>query len=966
MVESLVALAVAFVVSLAGSRLAKHYFARFVSKESKPGKEKIRRLFPKPRLPLGGGPAILVAVALGFAVSARLDLADGLVAIAAAAAFGILGLVDDLAKARGAGLSPRLKFGIQALIAACVGVWLTFGGRFSLVFVPFVGEVNVGWGYFAWAALVIVATANAVNLADGIDGLAASSAGLAFLFYWCMNAAAPSARIPVAGALSAAAVGACAGFLVYNFPPASLLMGDAGALGLGALLAMIALISDHGTPQATWWLLLFGSVFVIDAASVLIQTGAIRLFRFPVRLLRHRVSEIYRPYLCTPLHHHFQWLGWPERSILGLFLAVGFATGAVGVLAFGRPGLWILGLAVEAAVLVAAAVQKAFAGNYFLGLAEEGDVLALYRGVPVEVVGRKLYALSKRTRIARAALPVMASESLWRAMTETEAHVLLGRIHALAGMWDEAIEEWEQVPPRSLAVRDDAVEQLGKAYYARDMLLKAVRLWEQVPIRGPATAARRADLVRAAKVRLAELAGKAHRQSLRLWREGHEATAQRQVIAQLERARALNRDLLALLASERERRSAQGEAEPDESRDLFRQMERRITRRLEEIEAALQSATSPAPVAAPGWDEQTAAACEQMGIAPADLPQAFAQSDVFPSAITAVRVWDKPSRNAIFRLSLRSDDGREFSAVAKAYQEGRVDFFAACYRRERGLLEWLRRLGCAVPRVYGGVLKDSAALLVLEDAGERTLDEHLLEADERGRLRLLRQAAETLADLHGRTREASEELRAQVMKADKEVLDEPYYVRTCTTAVERIGEHVGLALESDQREMLAAALAPVAQLLAAQPRTFIHFEYAPHHLLVSERGLTIFDFEQATIGPPEFDLATLVSCPEGRLSALDREDLVKLYWEGLDDLGAASLPPGAPGVIDYATIIKSLFHAGAAANFYRKFGTAEYLERMRWYVGECDAALSRQEALGDLAQALRPLWLKAGLGADRR
>jgi len=82
-------------------------------------------------------------------------------------------------------------------------------------------------------------------------------------------------------------------------------------------------------------------------------------------------------------------------------------------------------------------------------------------------------------------------------------------------------------------------------------------------------------------------------------------------------------------------------------------------------------------------------------------------------------------------------------------------------------------------------------------------------------------------------------------------------------------------------------------------------------------------------------------------------------------LGAASLPPGAPGVLDYATIVKSLFHAGAAANFYRKFGTEEFLDRMRWYMAECDAALARQEALTDLHQALRPLWVKAGLAADR-
>jgi len=961
MVESLIALGVAFVVSLAGSRLARQYFARFVSKETKVGKEKIQRLFPKPRRPLGGGLAILAAVAVAFAVSAKGGRVHGWIAVGTAAAFGLLGFLDDLAKARGAGLSPRAKFTIQVLIAACAGALLTARADSHIVFMPIGRHVDLGWFYALWVAVVIVATANAVNLSDGIDGLAASSAGIAFVFCWSVSAAAAGRVMPTPGILSAAALGACAGFLLHNFPPASLLMGDCGALGLGALLAMVALQS-----RTEWWLLLFGAVFVIDAASVLIQTGTIRLFRFPVRLLRHRVAEVYRPYLCTPLHHHFQWLGWPERRILGLFVGVGLLTGLVGLWAVDRPALWALGLAIEAAVLLGAAIQKALAGNYFLGLDEREGALALYTGLPLDIFGRRLYRMSKRTQIARSNLPALAGDSLWRTMTETEAQIMLGRIYALNAMWDEAMQEWEQVPPRSLALRDDVVEQLGKVYYGRDMLLKAVRLWEQVPSRAPAVAVRRADLARSAKIRLAELAGKVHRQSLRLWREARDPGEQRQAIAQLERARALNRDLLSLLASERERRppaSAQQPADA-EPRDLFRQMERHVTRRLEEIEAALQSAVTPARPATIEWDEHTAAACRQMGIVPEDMVDAFSQADFVPVGISSAQECDIPSRNAIFRLRVRGDAGQELSAVAKAYQEGRVEFFAACYRRERGLLEWLRRLGCAVPRVYGGVLKDNLALLVLEDAGERTLSDLLAAADDRARPGMLREAAQVLADLHARTREASEELRAQVMKADKEVLDEVYYVRTCITAVERISEHMGLALEEGQRGELEQALAPVAEVLASQPRTFIHFEYAPHHLLVSDRGLTIFDFEQATIGPPEFDLATLVSCPEGKLSPAGREELVNLYWSRLDDMGASSLPPGAPEVLDYATIVKSLFHAGAAANFYRKFATAEYLDRMKWYLLECDAALSRHDALANLRDALRPLLVSAGLVAD--
>ena len=945
---------VAFIACILLCRVVRKRFLSFTSREQKPGKERIHTLFPKPRKPLGGGIAIIIALAAGFLATPDLWSRAGWAAVACAIAFGALGFLDDAAKVKGRGFPAKAKFTAQAVLALGFALCVKWAAGRSEFYVPFAGAWEAGWLYVPLAALVIAAASNAVNLADGIDGLAGASAALAFAFYWAWGLMHADGGL---AALGASAAGACAAYLIYNFPPARLLMGDTGALGLGALLGMAALAS--GTE---WLLLLVGGVFVIDALSVIVQTGTIRFLRGPVRLLRHRTTEIFRPFLMAPLHHHFQWVGWSEKKILAIFCGIAFGLTVIGALAgrFNQPWFWVLGLAAEAAILMAAAFQKILHDNFFLGLQElpsQEPVLAVYRGLPVEVMGRRLCRPWKVTDFTRSALPALAGESLWRSMSEVEAAVLLGKIYARQGRWDEAIEQWEQVPPRSLLLREDVLVQLGKAYYARDLLLKAIRLWGQLPADRLETQGRMGNFLRIAKVRLAELAGKAHRQSLRTFRN---VTDKSVAVEQLERARRLNRDLLSLLVSEREKRHASavpflGDEQTPEAagRELFRELERRILVRLEEIEAALAVAREPRePVQPAAWDSETAEACSALGISPDELAQAFAQAPSRPTGIAGLDRLEKPSRNAIFRIHLRGSDPE--SAIVKAYEQGRIDFFSACYRRERGLLERLWHLGCPVPRVYGGVLHEERALLVMEDAGAKTLEERLASVEPKARLPLLRRAVATLAELHGRSRGAVEDLQAQVLKADKEVLSESYYIRACITAVERVAQHLGLEANDGDIESITSALQPVAQLLAAQPKAFIHFEYAPHHVLLADDRMVVFDFEQATIGPPEFDLATLLAFPDSGLTDVERQQLAEHYWQTLDSFGAAPVPHRAPEALDYATVVKSLFYAGAAANFYRKFCTPEHVERMKWYLRECESVLARHETLAQLRDALAP------------
>ena len=980
-------------VSLLLCRAFRRRLPGFRSLEAKPGKEKIHRLFPKPRKPMAGGPAMLSAMLVAVLALAR-PLNWLLAAcLATVALFGLLGLRDDLRKARGSGISERQKLLWQALLGLLFAAYLWRAYGYGTVYVPFAGWVALGPWYLPLGALVLVAASNAVNLTDGIDGLAAGSMAIASLVYLGFGFL---LFVPTAAVLAAACLGACVGFLVYNYPPARMIMGDAGALGLGAALGVMALVS-----RTEWLLLLAGGVFVIDALSVILQTGTIRFFRAPVRLLRHRTSEPFRPFLCTPIHHHFQWLAWPERRILLMFLALGAGLGMLAWAAYFLEWLWVVGLVAMAAFLLAAAAQKVLRGEFFLGLHRAGEgesVLAVFQGAPVEILGRALYRPARITSIPESALPAMAADGLWRAVGEYEADALLGKIHAELKMWDGAVEAWERIPPRNLLLREDVLLQLARIYYARGDLLKAIRLWEELPSGRVERSEQLRGAVRRAKLRLADLAGKAHRQSLRGFRAARAsggASRPEDLVEQLREARRLNQDLFALLVREREQLdlsaaaggprsrgegglakaeapSADAPSADPTQRALFRRMERTVLDRIGEIENALSECEQglpplpePAGQIAPA-DEATARACAQLGITPQQLAQALRGAGAGPARVTEVQPLAARSRNALFRITL--DWSGPASIVVKSYEQQRIAFFQACYLRERGMLEVLGRYGCAVPQVYGGVEAGDRALLFMEDSGRETLADRLT-GDEAQRTRELRPAVAALADLHLRTREHLSRLQREVLRVEKEALGLDYYLAAARIALERILELDGETLAPERWAALAEGLRPVAALLAVQPKTFIHFEFTPQHLLVSDGRLTAFDFEQATVGPPEFDLATLLRCPESALSEALIAELAEAYAAEVARADTPPMPHRAPEAFDYAAIIKDVVYAGAAANFHRKFGGEEHRPsgdpegrprgapkgrgRVAWYLGDADALLARYPALAGLRAMLR-------------
>lgn len=239
------------------------------------------------------------------------------------AAFGLLGAVDDLAELRhwwgGRGLKARVMFPLQVVLALITAIALYHPLFLGLheVGVPGVPDlVDVGIWYIPLATFVILSMANAVNLTDGLDGLAASIASLAFVGYGIV--AFLQGQFPLLS-FCFTMVGALLAFLWFNSHPASLIMGGMGSLALGATLATAALMSFQ-------WLLLpvIGLIFVAEAGSVVLQVSFFKL----TKRLKGKGQRVFK---MTPLHHHFEVLGWSETHITQRFWIVGVLAAMLGI-----------------------------------------------------------------------------------------------------------------------------------------------------------------------------------------------------------------------------------------------------------------------------------------------------------------------------------------------------------------------------------------------------------------------------------------------------------------------------------------------------------------------------------------------------------------------------------------------------------------------------------------------------------
>ncbi len=239
------------------------------------------------------------------------------------ASYSLLGAIDDWQgikgiRGKGEGMSPRMKSFFQFVFAAIIASVLYFGPPdLHYVGIPGVKEfVDIGWLFLPIAVVVMVGTSNAVNLTDGLDSLAGSISTVAFASYGVI---AYLQRQTYLAAFCFTIVGALMAFLWFNAHPAELFMGDTGSLALGATLGLVALMTGQ-------WLLLpvVGLVFMAETLSVMIQVASAKLSR---RFLGRDV----RVFKMTPLHHHFELLGWSETQVKERFWLVGVLSGMLGV-----------------------------------------------------------------------------------------------------------------------------------------------------------------------------------------------------------------------------------------------------------------------------------------------------------------------------------------------------------------------------------------------------------------------------------------------------------------------------------------------------------------------------------------------------------------------------------------------------------------------------------------------------------
>jgi phospho-N-acetylmuramoyl-pentapeptide-transferase len=275
--------------------------------------------YTKEGTPTLGG-LLIISVVGGVAVAMQMvsgNFIDGstFAPLATLALVGILGTADDWLNARtGDGIHGRQKLLWQSVVALVAAWQIQQTYQIHGFIVPLVGLVAVpAWAYVLFAAFAIVATSNGVNLSDGLDGLCGGLLIFAFVGYMAIAAVAAPLAQPHLAVLCALIIGAILGFLWFNVHPAQIFMGDSGSLSLGATLAVTALITGQ-----ILLLPLIGIIFVLEAGSVIAQVTSLRL----------RGKRIL---LMSPLHHHFELLGWLEVKVTLRFWIVGILASLVGV-----------------------------------------------------------------------------------------------------------------------------------------------------------------------------------------------------------------------------------------------------------------------------------------------------------------------------------------------------------------------------------------------------------------------------------------------------------------------------------------------------------------------------------------------------------------------------------------------------------------------------------------------------------
>ncbi len=279
--------------------------------------------------PTMGGLLILTSMSISVVLWMNLFNIYVWACLLVTAGFGLIGWLDDydkVKKAHHAGLSGKTRLALEFLIAG-VATWLMVRTGGTGLHLPFIKETvaDLGWFYIFFGAFVIVAFGNAVNLTDGLDGLATMPVIIASIAFLLITYLVGNVRfanylgiphVPGAGDLTVllmAVIGAGLAFLWFNAPPAAVFMGDTGSLALGGALGAVAVATHH-----EFVLVIIGGLFVVEALSVVIQVAVYK-----------RTGR--RVFLMAPIHHHFEHLGWSEPTVVIRFWIISFVLALAGL-----------------------------------------------------------------------------------------------------------------------------------------------------------------------------------------------------------------------------------------------------------------------------------------------------------------------------------------------------------------------------------------------------------------------------------------------------------------------------------------------------------------------------------------------------------------------------------------------------------------------------------------------------------
>jgi phospho-N-acetylmuramoyl-pentapeptide-transferase len=263
--------------------------------------------------PTMGGIIILLAIAL--AALKFIDKNSELVVLLVATlGFGLIGFLDDYIKIvfkRSLGLTAKQKLFGQLLVSAIVCYFLIQMDHSTSLHVPFFDwSFSLGWFYFPFVAFLMLGTSNAVNFTDGLDGLLAGTSAIAFGGFVII---AMKAHSPETAIFASAMIGAVLGFLVFNAHPAKVFMGDTGSLGIGGGLTAVAILTKEELLLA-----IIGGVFVMEIMSVVIQ----------VISFKTRGKRVFK---MSPIHHHFELVGWSEWRVVTTFWFVALILATLGL-----------------------------------------------------------------------------------------------------------------------------------------------------------------------------------------------------------------------------------------------------------------------------------------------------------------------------------------------------------------------------------------------------------------------------------------------------------------------------------------------------------------------------------------------------------------------------------------------------------------------------------------------------------